>query len=499
MTNTNMDASGTDNDVCGMDNDRIDQKSEGRANNASTAYLARAMKAIREGASIAGILRMAGAGLMVFSLSLFLMQGVDASSDLHRYLLLLGQTALLTGAGFAVGLLLKEPRGARVFFSLALISIPANFAVLGGMIYSITPLDTFITQYPTYASWQSTSIRELVIAGAAALAVLIPMAVFCFAVLARHASWWLSATYLGASALLLVPLRESLSTTVISSVCALAVVLILSRQHVKRSRRSTGEEQFARILLFVPAALMLGRSATLYSIDFHFALAIIITVYFMLRRVVTLQSEKPFLTTLVQVLTAICALMVAFMVTTLIGENFSFVAPLLLFSLVWLALNLDLVRFIDSARIRQLIHGSWAITNTLSVIIGTLIFSVTDGFTQNLAIAIVILVASTLTRQTLGAVLGAVTVLGVLAINGSHLFAFLVDTGWAGIAIAGAATIVSGSLLERFWPVLKLRLINQFSSKVRDSHTLVTSSAFESREAVYAKLHAGQQADRKAA
>ena len=76
---------------------------------------------IRKATTIAELTRLSGAALIVFALSLFLMQGVDASNDLQRYHLLLLQTSFLGAAGFAVGFLLKEPRGARVFFSLGLI------------------------------------------------------------------------------------------------------------------------------------------------------------------------------------------------------------------------------------------------------------------------------------------------------------------------------------------------------------------------------------------
>ncbi|MFK7862478.1 MAG: hypothetical protein AB8B64_26960 [Granulosicoccus sp.] len=433
--------------------------------NESPAYLARAMQAIREGTSIAGILRMGGAVLMVLSLSLFLMQGIEATSDLHRYLLLLGQTLLLTVAGFGVGFLLKEPRGARVFFSLALVSVPANFAVLGAMIYSIAPLDDVITQYPAYASWQSTNMKELIVASVAGLVVLVPMSVFCFAILARHSRWWLSTAYLLTSTTLLVPLRDSLSITLISSVCALAVVALLSNRHEKRQRLATREEQFAKALLFLPATLMLARSAALYNIDFHFALAVIMAVYYLLRRIVVSCSGSTVLTTLLQSMTAACAFVLAFMLTTLIDRNVAFDAPVLVFILIWLALNVDLARSIDSSAVRSAVHGLWALASFTAIIFDALFFDSANGLVINLIIAAVLLAASTFTRQRLGAVLGTVALIGLLIINSTQLFVAVLDTGWAGMAIAGASTIVAGSLLERYWPIMKIQLANRFDAK----------------------------------
>ena len=81
---------------------------------------------------------------------------------------LLGQSGLLALAGLAIGYLLKEPKGARVFLTLALASVPANMAVLGAMVYSIAPLDgllpgtaTLDGGYPAYAFWEASGPGDL--------------------------------------------------------------------------------------------------------------------------------------------------------------------------------------------------------------------------------------------------------------------------------------------------------------------------------------------------
>ena len=439
-----------------------------------TGYLGRAVQAIREGASIAGILRIGGAGLMVFSLSLFLMQGMEATSDLHRYMLLLGQTVLLTAAGFAVGLVLKEPRGARVFFSLALVSIPANFAVLGAMIYSVAPLDAMITEYPTYAKWQSTNVKELFIAGVAGLVVLVPMSVFCFAVLARKSKWWLTAAYLAASATLLIPLRETVSVTLISSVCALGVLALLSYRRAKGQGLATGEENFAKALLFIPPALMLSRSAMLYSVDFHFVLAVVIAAYYLLRRVVIARVGNTGLTNFLQTLTVFTSFILSIMLSSLIGENISFSLPILVFATAWLGLNVELARFLASEKVVNVVHATWASVCFLVVILDLGLFNYGTGFFVELMLALVLLVASVLLQQNLGKVLGSMAVILVLLVNGSNVIAMVLNTGWVGMAIAGGTTIVAGSMLEKFWPIVKIRLSNRFTSK--------TAKAFDTAE-----------------
>lgn len=440
-----------------------DKSEEGTSG--TQGYVSRTINAIRQGASVAGLLRMGGAALMVFSLSLFLVQGVDATSDLHRYLLLLGQTMLLTTAGFAVGFILKEPRGARVFFSLGLISIPANFAVLGAMIYSIAPLDIVLTDYPTYAKWTSLSINELLIAGAAALVVLVPMCVFCFAIMARQSKGWLSAGYLLACATLLIPIRDTLSVTLISSLSALAVVALLANRQSKTDRQSTGEERFAKALLFAPAALLLARSAMLYDVDFHFALSVVIATYYILRHSVARLTTHSWLRIFVQILSAMGAFVLAAMLSSLLSSLFHFFDPFLLFSCVLLALNIDLVRLMKNARSGSVIHGCWAALCFAAIVTDTLLFNGFSGFTSSLALAALITCASVITRQSLGAILGMLSMVSVVVVNGAHLFSFVLDTGWAGMAVAGASTIIAGSLLERYWPVMKLTWEQRFGAR----------------------------------
>ena len=431
-------------------------------------YLARTLNAIREGASIAGFLRISGAALMVLSLSAFLMQGVEAASDLHRYLLLLGQTLLLTAAGFAVGFWLKEPRGARVFFSLALISIPANFAVLGAMIYSIAPLDELVTHYPAYASWHSASVKELLIAAAAALVILVPMSLFCFAVMARHSKWWLSTCYLSASATLLIPMRDTLSITLIGSVCMVAIVTLLASRKARHPRKATGEERFATALLFIPPLLILARSAMLYGVDLYLALAMSIGIHYLFRQLVIARTDNHVLSTLIQLVATGTGLTLAVLATVVLDKEFSIFGghePYLLFAGLWLMINLDLLRYFSGTRLKSAIHIFWGVLCCIPVLVDLSIFNGHMDFTEALSFALLIVSAGVIARHRLLVTMGALALAAVLLDSGAHLFTLALEAGWLGMAVAGASTIVAGSVLERFWPVIRLRATSHFGKR----------------------------------
>jgi len=436
-------------------------------------FLSSALDMMHKASSIAGLMRMCGAGLLVFSLTLFLIQGIDATSDLQRYFLLLGQTTLLTLAGFAVGFLLKEPRGARVFFGLGLISIPANFAVFGAMIYSLLPMDNIVANYPDYASWHSSSINELIVAGIAGTVVLVPMSLFCFAVFARRSKYWLSASYLLSSASLLVPLRDSLSITLLSSIAAIIMVVLLANRRANSTLESTGEQRFAHALLFAPSVLLLARSAMLYSVDFHFTLALVICTYYLLRLGVIRNQKTSKWSNPVQLGSILTATVLSAMFTSLVTAQVAFINETVLFSLLLGALLVELSGMITSARMLSAMQIVWALLTVISLSLDYLMWNGPASVITSLSMAFLIMASGVLLRHVFVAVIGLFAIVGQVALNGSVLIASLLSSGWMGMAITGASIIILGSLIERYWPLIHLRFIN------RDISFSVDSDDFE--------------------
>jgi len=130
---------------------------------------------VRKYASLADLLRLSGAIAVAVAMGLFLVDGVKELNDIYRFLSMLAFTAVLTLAGFAMSVLLKEQRGSRVFLGLSLLAIPVNFAVFGAMVYSLLPLDGMLQNYPSVAHWQVAGWNDLAIALVAGIAVLLPV------------------------------------------------------------------------------------------------------------------------------------------------------------------------------------------------------------------------------------------------------------------------------------------------------------------------------------
>jgi len=192
------------------------------------------LRSVRNFATLSEALRILGATVLLASMSVFLLQGWNEGNDISRYLLLLAQTGLLAAAGFAMSHGLKEAKGARMFFGLALVSIPANFTILGALLYSVFQWDGMLTSYPSYAKWTMDSLAGTGVTFAGAMLVLLPVTFFCFAVMARHSAKQLSLHFLLLNALLLLPIRSSFaagSIALIGVLYALNVVSKLPRQN----------------------------------------------------------------------------------------------------------------------------------------------------------------------------------------------------------------------------------------------------------------------------
>lgn len=408
------------------------------------------MNAIVKASSVAELVRFTGAGLIVFAVSLFLMQGMDATNDLQRFHLLLLQTGFLGAAGFAVGYVLKEPRGARVFFSLGLISIPANLAVLGAMIYSVLPAGQRAGHYPDYASWQASSVTEIVFAIGTGAIVLVPMALFAFSVFARQSRGWLSAGYLSSSAVLLLPVRDSLLVTLISVAAVVALLGLLRQRRSAGITLLTTEERFAQLLLFLPPVLMMARSAMLYSSEFNMLAMSSSVVYLTLRYCSQRSQSATWLDNSVHLLSALAATWLAGLLSSMAAINGLYSGANLLFPLLLGVLLLDLCRRVPSRTVLWWIHTGWALVCLPAFVGNYVLWSGASTLVLTLLICALMIGSGRMFNNRAVIVLGVMALLGNLFLQGTYLIQLVMGSSWMTLAIMGALVVVTGSLIERF-------------------------------------------------
>ncbi|HHI94361.1 MAG TPA: hypothetical protein ENK04_12740 [Gammaproteobacteria bacterium] len=234
--------------------------------------------------NLPAILRILGAGAVLVAMYSFLVRGWDSGNDVFRYFLMLGHTGALAAIGLASGHWLKESKSARLLLTLSLISIPANFAILGAFIFSqTTGID--VSTYPHYVAWSVDSLNSGLVTSGVALLVLIPVTLFGFTVLARSMSRKLSVLYLLSNAALLLPLRDPQLIGLMVMVLAVIVIVLSHKTSRHNTAAKTNEGAIALGLQLLPLAVLMGRSLWLYSVDLFLLTILAATLFFIFRQI----------------------------------------------------------------------------------------------------------------------------------------------------------------------------------------------------------------------
>ena len=230
------------------------------------------------------LLRILGAGALIIAMYGFLVRGWQSGNDVSRYLMLLGHTGLLAAVGLASGHWLKEAKGARLLVTLALVSVPANFAILGAFIFSQTS-HVELARYPHYVAWSVDSLATALLTTGGAVGVLVPITLLGFTVLVRSLSRPLSGLFLLGNAALLLPLRDPQAIAAVAGLLAIGVLRFSRKAADQQTAIKTQEGMTALGLLLLPIAALLGRSLWLYAFDLFLATVLAATVFFAFRKV----------------------------------------------------------------------------------------------------------------------------------------------------------------------------------------------------------------------
>jgi len=230
------------------------------------------------------LLRILGTGALLIAMYSFLIKGWDDGNDVFRYLLMLGHTGVLAAIGLASGHWLKESKGARLLLTLALVSVPANFAILGAFIFSQSELVVNISQYPNYVAWTVDSMQTALMTSGGALLILLPVTLLGFTVLARSLSKRLTVLFLISNAALLLPMRDPMMVGLVVLVLTVMTIIFTRKSAQQNIVAKTQEGIIALGLQALPLAVLMGRTLWLYSADMFLLTVMTTTIYFMLRQ-----------------------------------------------------------------------------------------------------------------------------------------------------------------------------------------------------------------------
>lgn len=408
---------------------------------------------IEEFASIASILRMAGAAIVIASMSAFLMQGWEVGNDIRRFYMLLSQTALLALGGFGLSYIVKENKGARVFFGLSIVSIVADMTTLGALVFSIAHLDTLLDHYPAFAHWKAASSHEMLMATVAGVVTLIPIAWFGFMVMARRSAKLLTLAFITVNLLLLVPVRESWALGAVAMASVLLPLLACRHLLKQDSAMHTKEGYFAMVSLFIPAGIIIGRSLFLYQMDNLLQLMLALTAHIVLRVLSGQFGSNPRVRHRIAFLSFITAGIAAYAMAGLFDSHS--LAQFLVFGVYFAAMGMDIA-------LRNPERMQAYATFTCNVLAASVLVPfITIHNSMSILAFILAGVGICITGKMLDArkpvLMGlAMTLVGI----GQQLYSIIVlldFSNWLTLAVLGTSAIIGASVIERHGAVIRVK------------------------------------------
>jgi len=422
------------------------------------------MQSVRNFATLSEVLRILGATVLLASMSVFLLQGWNEGNDISRYLLLLTQTGLLAAAGFAMSHGLKEAKGARMFFGLALVSIPANFTILGALLYSVFQWDGGLTTYPGYATWQIENIASTGATLAGAMFVLLPVTLFCFAIMARRSAKALSLHFLVLNALLLLPIRSSMAAGTIALLGVLYALFIVGKLGGKDRSLKTGEGKFALATLFIPTGIILFRSMYFYQVDSLMLAMVSLALFLSARQVSLFPDRSARLAVILEALSLPFAMLAALSLTDAFASVLvsGLAAPL--FATAYTVMALDVLRRTESRHLQNVIGVSISLSVAFSFTLG--VANAPSALTGLLSLmaGVMLVLWGVSGQKPLAMFGGLVTSVAGVMFGFEEIVQLIVNSSWIDLAIFGASAIALGSIVDRHGVVIKMRLEKWFNA-----------------------------------
>ncbi len=206
---------------------------------------------------VARYLRLLGAGAVLLSAVVYMLQGIDHIGAELRQWVYLALIAGLGGAGIACRTWFQDAIGARVCFALAGGALAVQVSQVAGMLHEllIAPTEEF------WLSFAGTTATSTALTALATAVVFLPIAHTAFTILQRSAARALTLTFVVTNVMLLIPAREGLTGLItIAAIAASWLALeYTTLRHLPSMR--TLEGLAARIISVLPVAIAFVRFA----------------------------------------------------------------------------------------------------------------------------------------------------------------------------------------------------------------------------------------------
>jgi hypothetical protein len=417
------------------------------------------LKNITDYFTLASFLRTIGALTVIGAMSSFLLADWEFGNDMQRFYLMLAQTGLLTAGGFGMSFLLKENKGARVFFSLGLLSITANMATLGALIFSIYPIGN-MGDYSSAARWIADP-AQLSLAIAAGIAAMVPVIVFGHMILARRSVKMLAILGIMTNLLILIPVRESLFVGVIAMIATIVPLYFIKKRMKEDSSLKTVEGGLAIATIFAPVVIILSRTLAFYELDMALSLMLTVIAYAGLRTASQLLEGEGYVKSIIGYASVAVAVCMAYNVGNLVNANALKEVAYMASGLVFFAITRDIItrHTAQADSLKTIAALAVAICFISANASSYLIISLISGLA---GVGLVYLGFKERERST--ALAGTAIAASALVKQIYLIATFAVLPIWAWLAVVGISALVISSIIERHGEKIKYKWLHVTSN-----------------------------------
>jgi hypothetical protein len=316
-----------------------------------------------------------------------------------------------------------------------------------------------LATYPSFADWQIENIPGIATTLAGAIVILIPVTLFCFAVMARHSTRALTLSFLALNALLLLPVRSSMLAGVIALTGTIFALSTIRRQAGRDRALRTGEGRFALATLFIPVGIVLFRSMYFYDADSLIVALLMFSIFLAARQASVFPGRNPRVAAALDIASVPTALMTSIAAADALSPLLAgsgLFGPAI--ATIYAALAFDLLQRTESR-----MAGDIASVSASGMVAMGFIFGVATSPTiltggSALAAGSVLVLAGIAMRDRIATLAGSLTLLAATYFGFGPFLELIFMSNWISLAIFGACAIVLGSLVDRHGATLKLRV-----------------------------------------
>jgi len=236
----------------------ISEKQPAQDKPAKSAKLMKAFALIKHFTTLGTALRCLGVISIAAGLLVFLANGYQNIDHSARFWWLIALTAIIQAIGC--------------------------FAVLGAFVFSISSLENSSRLYPEIFHWQALEPIQVVIAGIVCSLVTAFVSWTGFSVLSRETRLPLTTAMMLCSALLVLPVRESIGMIPIALTMAAICYVTLMRYVLPKLKLKTHWSNLAIIFTWIPAIILVARDLFFYNAPLAVMLACAAGLHFLFWR-----------------------------------------------------------------------------------------------------------------------------------------------------------------------------------------------------------------------